>query len=103
MIIIIVLIYRNIRPTDHPFLGVLTGGEGWHNYHHVFPWDYKTAELGNYRFNITTAFIDFFAKIGKHHIDTYILFLHWFSKIHSFHCMLLTEKRLGIRFKIGIR
>lgn len=59
------LIYRNIRPTDHPLLGVLTGGEGWHNYHHVFPWDYKTAELGNYRFNISTAFIDFFAKIGK--------------------------------------
>jgi stearoyl-CoA desaturase (Delta-9 desaturase) len=39
-------------------------GEGWHNYHHVFPWDYKTAELGNYRLNLTTAFIDFFAKIG---------------------------------------
>lgn len=39
-------------------------GEGWHNYHHVFPWDYKTAELGNYRYNITTAFIDFFAFIG---------------------------------------
>lgn len=44
---------------------MLTLGEGWHNYHHVFPWDYKTAELGNYRYNISTAFIDFFAKIGK--------------------------------------
>lgn len=43
-------------------LGAL--GEGWHNYHHVFPWDYKAAELGNYRANLTTAFIDFFAKIG---------------------------------------
>lgn len=39
-------------------------GEGWHNYHHVFPWDYKAAELGNYRTNVTTAFIDFFAWIG---------------------------------------
>ena len=39
-------------------------GEGWHNYHHVFPWDYKTAEWGNYSMNLTTAFIDFFAKIG---------------------------------------
>ena len=39
-------------------------GEGWHNYHHVFPWDYKTAELGNYRMNMTTAFIDFFSYIG---------------------------------------
>lgn len=39
-------------------------GEGWHNYHHVFPWDYKAAELGNYRVNFTTAFIDFFAWFG---------------------------------------
>ena len=39
-------------------------GEGWHNYHHVFPWDYKTAELGNYTLNFTTAFIDFFAWLG---------------------------------------
>lgn len=46
------------------FVSTTTTGEGWHNYHHVFPWDYKTAELGNYRYNITTAFIDFFAKIG---------------------------------------
>lgn len=40
-------------------------GEGWHNYHHVFPWDYKAAELGNYSGNFTTAFIDFFAFIGQ--------------------------------------
>lgn len=39
-------------------------GEGWHNYHHVFPFDYKTGELGDYSFNITTAFIDAFAQIG---------------------------------------
>lgn len=39
-------------------------GEGWHNYHHVFPWDYKAAELGNYKLNVTTLFLDFFSKIG---------------------------------------
>lgn len=39
-------------------------GEGWHNYHHVFPWDYKTSEFGDYSLNFTTAFIDFFARIG---------------------------------------
>ena len=44
-------------------LGAL--GEGYHNYHHVFPWDYKTAELGKYSTNFTTAFIDFMAKIGQ--------------------------------------
>jgi stearoyl-CoA desaturase (delta-9 desaturase) len=39
-------------------------GEGWHNYHHTFPWDYKTAEFGDYGMNLTTALIDFFALIG---------------------------------------
>lgn len=39
-------------------------GEGWHNYHHTFPWDYKTAELGKYSVNFTSLFIDIFAKIG---------------------------------------
>lgn len=43
-------------------LGAL--GEGWHNYHHVFPWDYKTSELGKYSGNNTTAFIDFMARMG---------------------------------------
>lgn len=39
-------------------------GEGWHNYHHVFPWDYKAAELGKYSVNVTTFFLDTFKKIG---------------------------------------
>lgn len=55
---------KNISPTNSYFVGILAIGEGWHNYHHVFPWDYKAAELGTYSVNFTTAFIDFFAKIG---------------------------------------
>lgn len=45
---------------------LMTGGEGWHNYHHTFPWDYKTAELGNYltTINLTSCLIELFAKIG---------------------------------------
>lgn len=39
-------------------------GEGWHNYHHTFPWDYKAAEIGAYGTNLTTLLIDSFAKIG---------------------------------------
>lgn len=39
-------------------------GEGWHNYHHVFPWDYKAAELGNYKTNLTTMMLDGLSKIG---------------------------------------
>ncbi|XP_015512922.1 acyl-CoA Delta-9 desaturase-like isoform X1 [Neodiprion pinetum] len=53
-----------INPSENGGVAFVALGEGWHNYHHVFPWDYKTAELGNYRCNLTTAFIDFFAKIG---------------------------------------
>ncbi|EDW84990.1 desaturase 1, isoform B [Drosophila willistoni] len=53
-----------INPSENISVAVLAFGEGWHNYHHVFPWDYKTAEFGKYSLNLTTAFIDFFAKIG---------------------------------------
>ena len=45
-------------------MAFVTSGEGWHNYHHVFPWDYKAAELGKYSMNMTTAAIDFFHWIG---------------------------------------
>ncbi|XP_076672879.1 acyl-CoA Delta-9 desaturase-like isoform X2 [Andrena cerasifolii] len=53
-----------INPSENVGVALVSYGEGWHNYHHVFPWDYKAAELGNYGFNVTTAFIDLFAKIG---------------------------------------
>ncbi|KPJ16367.1 Acyl-CoA Delta(11) desaturase [Papilio machaon] len=39
-------------------------GEGFHNYHHSFPWDYKAGELGNNWLNFSTSTIDFFAKLG---------------------------------------
>ncbi|XP_076174906.1 acyl-CoA Delta-9 desaturase isoform X2 [Ptiloglossa arizonensis] len=55
---------RFINPSENKSVAITAFGEGWHNYHHVFPWDYKTAELGDYKLNITTAFIDFFAKLG---------------------------------------
>lgn len=55
---------RNINPVESLPVALAAFGEGWHNYHHVFPWDYKTSEFGDYKFNISTAFIDFFAKLG---------------------------------------
>jgi len=55
---------RSIKPTENLAVAIMSVGEGWHNYHHVFPWDYKAAELGNYKFNFTTAFIDLFTKVG---------------------------------------
>lgn len=60
----IIYIYRSITSTDNASVSFITFGEGWHNYHHVFPWDYKAAEFGNYRLNFTTALIDFCAYLG---------------------------------------
>lgn len=57
-------IFRNIKPTENGFVITIAMGEGFHNFHHIFPWDYKAAELGNYRYNLTTAFLDFMGKIG---------------------------------------
>ncbi|XP_025266114.1 (11Z)-hexadec-11-enoyl-CoA conjugase [Camponotus floridanus] len=55
---------RNLKATQNPTVSFFTFGEGWHNYHHSFPWDYKAAELSLYRLNLTTAFIDFMAWLG---------------------------------------
>nr|CAD7407323.1 unnamed protein product [Timema cristinae]CAD7433152.1 unnamed protein product [Timema monikensis] len=55
---------RNINPAENLCVAIGAIGEGWHNYHHVFPWDYKAAELGNYKANFTTAFIDLCSRVG---------------------------------------
>ncbi|XP_063379980.1 acyl-CoA Delta(11) desaturase-like [Cydia fagiglandana] len=55
---------KELRATENMAVTLATLGEGFHNYHHVFPWDYRAAELGISRFNLTLAFIDFFAWIG---------------------------------------
>ncbi|XP_063822739.1 stearoyl-CoA desaturase 5-like [Ostrinia nubilalis] len=52
-----------INPRENWVLSVFSIGEGWHNYHHTFPWDYKAAELA-FPFNGTTNLLDLFAKIG---------------------------------------
>ena len=38
-------------------------GEGFHNYHHTFPYDYGTSEWG-FRINATTLFLDAMAAVG---------------------------------------
>lgn len=40
-------------------------GEGFHNYHHTFPYDYAASEYGSGYFNPSKAFIDFMALIGQ--------------------------------------
>ncbi|CAH1727843.1 unnamed protein product [Chironomus riparius] len=58
---------KHIMPVENLSVAIAAMGEGWHNFHHVFPFDYKTGEFGGwkgYKYNITTAVIDFFAHIG---------------------------------------
>ncbi|GBO27255.1 Stearoyl-CoA desaturase 5 [Araneus ventricosus] len=54
---------KYIEARENPVLALLTTVDGWHNYHHVFPWDYATSELG-YTFNLAKVFIDVMAMIG---------------------------------------
>lgn len=55
---------KNILSGQSKVVSLATFGEGFHNYHHVFPWDYRSAELGSTIFNYTKLFIDLSAKIG---------------------------------------
>ena len=57
-----------IGPVENMAVSVLAMGEGFHNYHHTFPYDYSTSEWGR-QFNITTAFIDLMAGIGEQRSD----------------------------------
>ncbi|XP_072392425.1 acyl-CoA Delta-9 desaturase-like [Diabrotica undecimpunctata] len=55
----------SINPVENISVSIIGLGEGWHNYHHTFPWDYKAAELGTYRTNLTTGFLDLMAYLGQ--------------------------------------
>lgn len=53
----------HINPSDNRFVCIAAIGEGWHNYHHTFPYDYSTSEWGP-RLNLTTIVINFMAMLG---------------------------------------
>ncbi|EQC25620.1 hypothetical protein SDRG_16516 [Saprolegnia diclina VS20] len=54
-----------IHPTENAIVAVLSIGEGWHNWHHVFPYDYAASEFGVMsQYNPTKLFIDTCAKLG---------------------------------------
>jgi len=53
------------NPTENAFVSCVAIGEGWHNWHHKYPFDYAASELGiSSQFNPSKLFIDAFAKIG---------------------------------------
>nr|XP_057917030.1 acyl-CoA desaturase [Doryrhamphus excisus]XP_057917031.1 acyl-CoA desaturase [Doryrhamphus excisus] len=54
---------KSINPRENKFVTFSAIGEGFHNYHHTFPYDYATSEFGC-KLNITTCFIDFMCFLG---------------------------------------
>ena len=55
-----------IGPTENRFVSLLSMGEGFHNYHHTFPYDYRTSEWGS-TMNLTTRMINMLACVGQAH------------------------------------
>lgn len=49
----------SMGPAENKLVIYLSMGEGYHNYHHIFPYDYRTSNKGFiYGFNPATVFID---------------------------------------------
>lgn len=52
-------------PAENPFVSWCAVGEGWHNWHHKYPFDYAASEFGiSSQFNPSKLFIDIMAAIG---------------------------------------
>jgi len=46
----------NINPVENSMVSIFTLGEGYHNFHHAFPYDYRAADIGV--FNSSRVFIE---------------------------------------------
>jgi len=52
-------------PAENPIVSLCAVGEGWHNWHHKYPYDYAASEFGiSSQFNPTKLFIDVLAGLG---------------------------------------
>ncbi|KAM5271821.1 LOW QUALITY PROTEIN: acyl-CoA desaturase 1-like [Ctenodactylus gundi] len=54
---------KPINPQENTLVSFGALGEGFHNYHHSFPYDYSTSEY-RWHLNFTTFFIDCMAALG---------------------------------------
>jgi stearoyl-CoA desaturase (delta-9 desaturase) len=54
------------NPAENPLVAIASIGEGWHNWHHKYPFDYAASEYGVLQqFNPTKLIIDFAAMCGS--------------------------------------
>ncbi|XP_068927399.1 stearoyl-CoA desaturase [Petaurus breviceps papuanus] len=54
---------KNINPRENILVALGAAGEGFHNYHHTFPYDYSASEY-RWHINFTTFFIDCMCLLG---------------------------------------
>ncbi|XP_014721224.1 stearoyl-CoA desaturase [Equus asinus] len=54
---------KTINPRENILVSLGAVGEGFHNYHHSFPYDYSASEY-RWHINFTTFFIDCMAVLG---------------------------------------
>jgi stearoyl-CoA desaturase (Delta-9 desaturase) len=59
------LFYFILFLTENPLVSLGSLGEGWHNWHHKYPFDYAASEFGiEKQFNPTKLFIDTCVMLG---------------------------------------
>ncbi|KZC13887.1 Acyl-CoA Delta(11) desaturase [Dufourea novaeangliae] len=51
---------KRIRATESLISSIVTLGEGWHNFHHAFPWDYRMGE----KFSLSAKVLELLAYFG---------------------------------------
>jgi len=57
---------KNIKPAENKWVSLLAVGEGWHNWHHTYPYDYACSDEGIFlRWNPTKLFIDILGWFGQ--------------------------------------
>jgi stearoyl-CoA desaturase (Delta-9 desaturase) len=54
-----------ISSRQNTFTSIVAVGEGWHNYHHAYPYDYRASEFNwNNEWNPTTVLLDSLFSLG---------------------------------------
>ena len=70
---------KELAAKENGFVSFVSLGEGWHNYHHSFPKDYRASQYNKY--NPTTVFIDIMSYFGlvynRHIRDRDVKLYNW--------------------------
>ena len=57
---------KDIQSAENKWVSILTVGEGWHNWHHTYPYDYACSDEGIFlRWNPTKLLIDTLGFFGQ--------------------------------------